>query len=135
MIALLAAGIAFAGLWTVDRLLSRAIKSAAARDWVEIGIATDGTKAFVAQSSLVDAGPSVGLWQRFTLGRSKARSGGLAAVEQLVVYDCPARIVLTLESREIGGAGEVTHLRRFKPPLKDAVRPGSLPEYIYDAVC
>lgn len=133
--ALLAVLLSVTGLWTVDRLFSRAKESAAASDWIEIGVATDGTRALVDRTSIIEAGSRVALWQRFAFGRSKARSGGPAAVDQLVVYDCPARTVWTLESRDVDETGKVGPLRPAGQPREDPVPPGSLPELIYDAVC
>jgi hypothetical protein len=128
------AGVAMTSLVALDSA-SRGKKPPVDEDWVEIGIATDGTKAFVDRSSIVDAGSQVALWQRFIMEHAGHQQGPTVRVEQLVVYDCQARVVWTLESREMGAGGDMTRLQRFKPPVGDSVRPGTLPEYIHDSVC
>jgi hypothetical protein len=133
---LMATGAALTGLLAGELLPSRGKQQASARaDWVEIGVATDGTKAFVNRLSITDTAPRVVLWQRFVLGTARAQSGAARTVEQLVMYDCGTRTVSTLESRELGRSGTLLRTQRFDSPPEDEVRPGSLPEYIYDAVC
>lgn len=105
---------------------------------MEIGVATDGTKAFVNRRSINGTGASVSLWQRFTLGPAPSPGGAAEAadaVEQLVIYDCRNRIVSTLESREVSDRGTLLRKQQFRPPEQDAIRAASLPEYIYEAVC
>lgn len=129
-------GAALTSLVAGELLPSQARQQSARRaEWVEIGVAADGTKAFVDRQSIVETGPRIGLWQRFTLGQAKSHTGAADAVEQLVTYDCPTRIVSTLESRELSRRGAVLRKQQFRPPVQDAVRAGTLPEYIYDAVC
>lgn len=129
-------GAALTGLLAGELLPSRGKQQPSARaDWVEIGVATDGTKAFVNRLSITDTAPRVALWQRFVLGIARAQSEAARTMEQLVMYDCGSRTVSTLESRELGRSGILLRTQRFNPPLEDKVRPGSLPEYIYDAVC
>lgn len=103
-------------------------------DWVEIGVATDGTRAFVSSSSLVAPGPGrVAARQQFVLGQPA--KNGTVKVEQDVVYECSGRNVLTSRSTERGGGGKVIRDHRFSPPQSDLVRPGSMPQYIFDAIC
>ena len=128
-------GAAVTSLAASELLPSRGNRVPSPEEWVEVGVATDGTKAFVNRHSITDDGPRVALWQRFALGAAKAGSGAAESVEQLVVYDCPTRIVSTLESRELARSGAILRTQRFDPPPQDRVRPGSLPEYIYDAIC
>lgn len=119
-----------------ELLPSRGNQPAPARaDWVEIGVATNGTKAFVDRESITGTGPRVALWQRFALGTVKAQAGAAGIVEQLVIYDCQARSVSTLESREMSAGGAVLRAQRFRPPVHDSIKAATLPEYIYDAVC
>lgn len=133
---LVVTGAALTSLLAAELLPSRGQQPAPARaDWVEIGVATDGTKAFVNRLSITDTAPRVALWQRFVLGSAKAQSGAARIVEQLVMYDCRTRTVSTLESRELASSGTLLRTQRFNPPPQDEVRPGSLPEYIYDSVC
>ncbi|HLL30351.1 MAG TPA: surface-adhesin E family protein [Allosphingosinicella sp.] len=132
---LVAAGAALTSLLASELLPSRGKQAAALPEWVEIGVATDGTRAFVNRNSIAETGERVALRQRFTLGRARAKAEAAEAVEQLAVYDCRARIVSTLESRELGGGGTVLRSQRFRPPVQDSIRGGSLPEYIFEAVC
>jgi hypothetical protein len=103
--------------------------------WVEIGVATDGTRAFVDRSSISETGGRVSLWQRFALGPKNPHRRAARAVEQRVIYDCRTRIVSTLESRELSGGGAVLRRQRFRPPAQDAIGAATLPEYIFEAVC
>lgn len=103
-------------------------------DWVEIGVATDGTRAFVSSSSLAATAPGqVAARQRFVLGQP-ARNGTVK-VEQDVVYECTGRTMSTSRSVERGDGGRVIRDDRFSPPQSHSVRPGSLPQYIFDAIC
>lgn len=129
-------GVALTTLLASELLPSRGKQPHPVRaEWVEIGVATDGTKAFVNRRSITETGARVALWQRFTLGRPKPHTGAAEAVEQLVIYNCGSRIVSTLESRELSRRGAVLRKQQFRPPVQDAIRPASLPEYIYEAVC
>ena len=132
---LVTAGVALTALMASELLPSRGKQAPSRAEWVEVGVATDGTKAFVNRLSITDTGPRVALWQRFALGTVNASSGAARTVEQLVIYDCRTRIVSTLESRELGASGTLLKTQRFNPPPQDQVRPGSLPEYIYDVIC
>lgn len=133
---LVLAGAALTPLLASELLPSRGKQPRPPRaEWVEIGIATDGTKAFVNRHSITETGTRVALWQRFTLGRPDPHTGAAEAVEQLVIYDCGTRIVSTLESRELSARGAVLRKQLFRPPVQDAIRPAGLPEYIYEAVC
>ena len=129
------AGAALTTLAASELLPSRGKQPPPRAEWVEIGIATDGTKAFVNKHSITETGARIALWQRFALGPTKPHTGAAEAVDQLVIYDCRARTVSTLESRELGGEGSLVREQQFRPPVVDAIRAGSLPEYIYDAVC
>lgn len=132
---LIAAGASLTGLLAGELPSSRGKPPPARAEWVEIGVATDGTKAFVNRRSIAETGTRIALWQRFTMGSAKSHNGSAQAVEQLVIYDCRARNVATLESRELNGAGAVLRTQKFQPPVQDSIRAASLPEYIYDAVC
>jgi hypothetical protein len=132
---LVATGAALTTLLAGELLPSRGKPANAGSEWVEVGVATDSTRAFVNRSSIRETGARVALWQRFALGSAKPRGGAAEAVEQLVVYDCPTRIVSTLESRELTGKGVLLRSQRFQPPIEDPIRAGTLPEYIFEAVC
>ena len=133
---LVLAGAVLTSLLAGELLPSRGKQPPPARaEWVEIGVATDGTKAFVNRQSIAETGTLIALWQRFTLGRPKPNTGAAEAVEQLVIYECETRIVSTLESRELSRRGAVLQKQQFRPPVRDAIRAATLPEYIYEAVC
>lgn len=132
---LVAAGAALTSLLAGELLPSRGKPSPQRAEWVEIGVATDGTRAFVNRQSITETGPRVALWQRFALGKVKAHTGAAGIVEQLVIYDCQARSVSTVESREMSAGGAVLRAQRFRPPVQDSIKAATLPEYIYDAVC
>lgn len=134
LVLLAAAGAALTSLLAGESLPSRG-KPSASPEWVEIGVATDGTKAFVNRQSITETGPRVALWQRFALGPVKAQTGAAGTVEQLVIYDCQARIVSTLESRELTARGALVRTQRFRPPVQDPIKAATLPEYIFEAVC
>jgi hypothetical protein len=132
---LVTTGAALTGLLAGELLPSGGKPPPALEEWVEIGVATDGTKAFVNRRSIAETGTRIALRQRFTLGSPKSSRESTQAIEQRVIYDCQGRAVATLESRELNGAGAVLRTRKFEPPVHDAIRAASLPEYIYDAVC
>jgi hypothetical protein len=103
-------------------------------DWVEIGVATDGTRAFVSSSSLAAPGAGrIAARQRFVFGQPA--KNGTVKVEQDVVYECADSNVLTSRSVESGGGGRVIRDTKFSPPQSDLVRPDTLPQYIFDAIC
>lgn len=101
--------------------------------WIEIGVATDGTRALVHDEPVTLAHGQVGIRQRFL--RPKAEFGSATRIEQDVVYDCPGQRVLTRASVEYSEDGSIIRSERLRPPAQDPIVAGSLPELIYDALC
>ncbi|WP_106516265.1 hypothetical protein [Allosphingosinicella deserti] len=107
--------------------------TASKENWVEIGVAGDGTRAEVDQLSITGEPRGVALRQRFL--RNFAGSTEATEIEQWVIYDCGAHVVHTVSSDERAKGGTILRADRFSPPEKARIRPGSLPALIYNAVC
>jgi hypothetical protein len=106
---------------------------AGAAKWIEVGIADNGVKVFVNADSIASGKSSVQVVQRFVFPKPARRR--LALVEQRVVYGCANRTVTTLASTEIDAAGKIRRVEKEKavPPYR--ILPGTLPEYVFDALC
>lgn len=101
--------------------------------WIEIGVATDGTKVFVDRESLVENGRLVSANQRFLLAESAARR--VRRVEQQVTYDCDKRVVSTHRSVEFDRKEMVIRNDRFDPPQQDRVSEDTLPALVLEVLC
>lgn len=101
--------------------------------WLEVGIATDGTRAFIDQKSLEMHGARIAGRQSFLLARPGP--SGVMRVEQQVIYDCARGRVFTSRSLEFDRAGNVKRRDILSPPAEDVVQPGILPHYIYEVLC
>lgn len=112
-------------------VIATAPASGSASGWVEVGVATNGTRALIDPRSLAGNEKAVTVDQRFTFAR--ADSAGRTRVDQRVTYYCGPRLVRTLLSVEYRSDGTA---RRFAPAHEQyRIVPGTLPEYIFDVVC
>jgi len=105
----------------------------AAEKWLEVGVATDGVRAYVDTNSLSAGNGWVRVTQRFDFPRSHRRP--LGRVEQQVVYVCTTRIVRTLTSVEIGRDGGIRRTDTGKAVAPYRIEAGTLPRYILDLLC
>lgn len=106
---------------------------ALAEKWLEVGIATDGVRAYVDTDSLSAGNGWVRVTQRFVFPRAHRRP--LGRVEQQVVYVCTTRIVRTLKSVEFPRDGGVRRTDIGKAIAPYRIVAGTLPEYIFDLLC
>lgn len=100
-------------------------------EWVEVGVATNGVRASIDRGSVTEEGRLVVARQRFLMPEG-VRSGP-ARVEQEVAYDCVLRTAETRHSAEYDARGAL--LREDGPAETFSIRPETLPEYIFDALC
>lgn len=100
--------------------------------WVEVAVATDGTKAYLDTASLRETGGVVTLNQRFVL--AAAGPGKRSRVDQTATYACRTRTARPLQSSEFDVRGKLLRHERSREPAS-LIPPGSLPEVILDLVC
>ncbi|HEY0626934.1 MAG TPA: surface-adhesin E family protein [Allosphingosinicella sp.] len=101
---------------------------------MEIGSATNGTKAFVDTSS-IRAQPDrneVEVFQRFIMPSDGGT--GLRRAEQRVVYSCREGTMKVLRDVGYGPANTLLYDERLRTAATP-VREGSLPELIREAIC
>lgn len=106
---------------------------AIAADWIEVGVAADGVRAYVDGESLSGGKGWVRVTQRFVFPRGHRRP--LGRVDQQVVYVCATQSVKTLKSVEFGRDGSIgrTDSERTIAPYR--IAQGTLPQYIFDLLC
>ena len=100
--------------------------------WLEVGSATDGTRAFVDTSSLQEAEAVVTVRQKFILPRPAPKT--LSRVDQLAAYSCRTRTVTALQSKEFDQRGLLLR-QSLQAERPTRISRGSLPEVIFDLVC
>jgi hypothetical protein len=101
--------------------------------WLEVGIATNGVRAYVDADSVSAGEGWVRVSQRFVF--PKAHPGRLGRADQEVVYVCTARLVRTLRSVEYGKEGRVRRSDDGTPIAPYRITAGTLPQYIFDLLC
>ena len=106
---------------------------ATAQKWLEVGIATDGVRAYVDSDSLSTGNNWVRVTQRFVFPRTHRRP--LGRIEQQVVYVCTTRTVRTLKSVEFARNGSIRRTDTEKTVAPYRIEAGTLPEYIFDLLC
>ena len=102
-------------------------------EWIEIGVATDGTRALVDAQSIESAAGEVRVRQRFILG--KPRDDGVQWLDQDVVYLCPSRTVRIMATTAYDGDGRGERIPRPEAEPERRIMAGTLPEYIFDVLC
>ena len=112
--------------------LSTPAPAVAAR-WLEVGVATNGVKAYVDTQSLSSGKDWVQVRQRFVYPKPRAQA--VALVDQQVVYRCSSRSVTTLKSVELDAAGRIRRRDDAKSVGPYKIAPGTLPQYVFDLVC
>ena len=106
---------------------------AAAERWLEVGVATDGVRAYVDTDSLSAGKGLVRVTQRFVFPRAHRRP--LGRVEQQVIYVCTTRTVRTLKSVEFARDGSIRRTETGKAVAPYRIEAGTLPEYVFDLLC
>lgn len=106
---------------------------AVAANWLQVGVATDGVRAYVDTDSLFRGKGWVRVSQRFVFPREHRRP--LGRVDQQVVYVCATQAVRTLKSVEFGRDGSIrrTDTERTIAPYR--IEKDTLPRYIFDLLC
>jgi hypothetical protein len=102
-------------------------------EWIEIGVATDGTRALVDAQSIQSTAGEVRVRQRFILG--KPRAGGTQFLGQDVIYQCPNKTAKTLRTLAYDANGRIERVSRHEAEPEQRILPGTLPEYIFDVLC
>jgi hypothetical protein len=106
---------------------------AVAANWLEVGVATDGVRAYIDTDSLSGGNGWVRVSQRFVIPRAHRRP--LDRVDQQVVYVCATRTVKTLKSVEFGRGGGIKRRDSGKAIAPYRIEAGTLPQYIFDLLC
>jgi hypothetical protein len=106
---------------------------AQAANWVEVGVATNGTRALVDTDSIRSHDGDVEVQQRFVL--SPRTPGRLGRVDQQVIYRCSSGVVETLNSTEFDRAGRVLLRSSAVENAPFKILNETLPRYILDALC
>ncbi len=101
--------------------------------WIEVGIATDGTRAFVDANSLRDLSSQIEATQRFLFAVPDNR--GVSRVEQDVRYDCAAKTVHTLRIMEFDRDGRRIESEPPDPRKSEHIGEGTLAEYFAELLC
>lgn len=102
-------------------------------NWVEVGVATDGTRALVDTNSIVVQHGNSRVRQRFLL--SNRDGSAVSQVDQEAIYACETAEVMTLRSTELDKAGRMRRQDTAADMQPYVAEEGSLPHLIKDALC